>query len=193
VLRRRLYRQLVVARRRSARALRRSLARLRGEAHVDRLVAAGLELGPRVFVARGVHLDRPSLISVGEGSGLSPGAIVLGRAVIGRRVFVGARAVILPGTVVGDDVIVGAGAVVSGTVPAGSVVVGNPATVVTTAAVFADWHRHAIKTAPVWPHEGWMVGRGITPERREEQRAALADGRAGYLAATGQPASAPGA
>jgi maltose O-acetyltransferase len=183
-----LHRHLFAARRRAARTIRHGLARMRGEEHVDRLVAEGLELGPRVFVARGVHLHPPSLISVGEGSGLSPGVVVLGRAVIGRRVFVGAGAVILPGAVLGDDAIVGAGAVVSGPVPAGAVVVGNPAKVVTTVAAFADWHHHAIESAPVWPHEGWMAGRGITPERREQQRVALANGRAGYLAGAGQSA-----
>jgi maltose O-acetyltransferase len=193
VARRRLHRSLLpAARRRAARVVRRSLARLRGERHVDRLVAEGLQIGPRVFVARGVHLDPPWAISVGEGSGLSPGVVVLGRAAIGRRVFVGARATILSGSVVGDDVIVAAGAVVSGEVPAGAVVAGNPAKVVTTVEAFAGWHRHAIARAPVWPHEGWMVGRGITPERREEQRRALADGRAGYLEATGRPARTSG-
>jgi maltose O-acetyltransferase len=186
-------RTLAAGRRRAARTIRHGLARLRGERDVDRLVAEGLQLGPRVFVARGVHLDPPASISVGEGSGLSPGVIVLGRAVIGRRVFVGARAAILPGSVVGDNAIVAAGAVVDGEVPAGTVVAGNPAKVVTTVEAFADWHRHAIARAPVWPHEGWMTGRGITPQRREAQRAALADGRAGYLEGTGQSARTPGA
>jgi carbonic anhydrase/acetyltransferase-like protein (isoleucine patch superfamily) len=184
---------MLAARRRTARVIRHGLARLRGERDVEQLVAEGLQLGPRVFIARGVRMHPPSLISVGEGSGLSPGVIVLGRAVIGRHVFVGARATILPGSVVGDDAIVAAGAVVSGEVPAGAVVAGNPAKVVTTVEAFADWHRDAIARAPVWPHEGWMAGRGITPERREEQRRALADGRAGYLAGAGQPTAARGA
>jgi hypothetical protein len=46
------------------------------------------------------------------------------------------------------------------------------------------WHRAAIPQAPVWPHQGWMAGRGITDERKRLQRDALADGTAGYLSAT---------
>jgi hypothetical protein len=47
----------------------------------------------------------------------------------------------------------------------------------------ADWHRQAAAQGPVWPHEGWTVGRGITEERKRAQREALADGTTGYLVA----------
>jgi len=47
--------------------------------------------------------------------------------VIGRSVFVGARAIILKGVTIGDGAIVGAGAVVTKDVPAGQVATGNPA------------------------------------------------------------------
>ena len=48
---------------------------------------------------------------------------------IGRGVFIGARAIILKGVTIGDRAIVGAGAVVSKDVPAGHIAVGNPARV----------------------------------------------------------------
>jgi maltose O-acetyltransferase len=183
------------------RAKRRALQRLRGELNVERLVAQGLEIGRGTFVARDAYLDpgHPWLITIGEDSGLSPGVIVMvhdasmkhhmghtriARVVIGDRVFVGVGAIILPGTRVGDDSIIGAGAVVRGDIPAGSMVVGNPAKVVSDVKSVADWHRQAATQAPVWPHEGWTVGRGITDARRRAQREALADGISGYLAAT---------
>lgn len=50
--------------------------------------------------------------------------------VIGRNVWIGAKAVILPGVTIGDHAVVGAGAVVTRSVPAGVVVVGNPARVI---------------------------------------------------------------
>ncbi len=52
----------------------------------------------------------------------------LGRPVkIGMEVWIGGGAIILPGVTIGDAAIVGAGAVVTGDVPAGAIVVGNPA------------------------------------------------------------------
>jgi maltose O-acetyltransferase len=177
----------------------RALQRLRGELNVDRLVSQGLELGRRTFVARNVYLDpgHPWLITIGDDSGLSPGAIVMvhdasmqrhmgctriAPVVIGNRVFVGVGAIILPGSRIGDDSIVGAGAVVRGDIPPGSLVVGNPAKIVADVKSVAEWHRQAAARAPVWPHDGWTIGRGITAARKRAQREALADGISGYLA-----------
>lgn len=49
------------------------------------------------------------------------------RTVIGEYVVIFAGAVILPGVTIGDGAVIGAGAVVTKDVPAGAVVVGNPA------------------------------------------------------------------
>jgi maltose O-acetyltransferase len=180
------------------RLIRGQVARLRGQLSVERLVADGLELGKRTFIARDVYLDpgHPWLISIGDESGLSPGVIVLvhdasmrrhmgftriARVVIGNRVFVGAGAIILPGSRIGDDSIVGAGAVVRGDVPPGSLVVGNPAKIVADVESVADWHRHAAMHSPSWPPHGWMSGHGITEARKRAQREALAGGISGYL------------
>jgi acetyltransferase-like isoleucine patch superfamily enzyme len=48
---------------------------------------------------------------------------------IGKSVFIGARAVILKGVTIGDRAIVGAAAVVTQDVPAGQIAAGNPARV----------------------------------------------------------------
>lgn len=50
--------------------------------------------------------------------------------IIHDDVFIGHGAMILPGATIGPRAVVGAGAVVSGTVPANSVVAGNPARVI---------------------------------------------------------------
>jgi maltose O-acetyltransferase len=180
------------------RVVRRVLSRVRGDQDLDRLVALGLQLGERTFVARTAYLDpgHPWLITIGDGAGLAPGVIVLthdasmrghmgctriARVEIGKRVFVGAGAIILPGSRIGDDAIVGAGAVVRGNVPPRTLVVGNPACVVSDVDSVAEWHRKAVADAPVWPHEGWTIGRGITAARGSEQRDALAGGISGYL------------
>jgi maltose O-acetyltransferase len=183
------------------RVKRRALQRLRGELNVDRLVAEGLQIGRGTFVARDAYLDpgHPWLITIGEDSGLSPRTIVMvhdasmkhhmghtriARVVIGDRVFVGAGAIILPGTRIGNDSVVGAGAVVRGDIPAGSMVVGNPAKVVSDVESVTEWHRQAATQAPIWPHEGWTIGRGITDARKRAQCEALANGISGYLVAT---------
>lgn len=46
---------------------------------------------------------------------------------IGANCFIGGRALILPGVEIGDGCVVGAGSVVTRSVPAGSLVAGNPA------------------------------------------------------------------
>jgi maltose O-acetyltransferase len=175
-----------------------ALRRLRGELNVNRLVAEGLDLGRGVYIGRGVFIDagHPWLISIGDDSVITSGTVVLAhdaspklhtactriaRVVIGDRVFVGAGAVILPGSRIGDDSIVGALTVVRGEVPPGSVVAGNPGTVVSDVASFAERHRNAAARGPVWPHEGWMAGRGITEARKRAQRDALAAGVSGYV------------
>jgi maltose O-acetyltransferase len=112
---------------------------------------------------------------------LHTGFTRIARVSIGTRVFVGAGAVILPGSTIGDDSIVGALAVVRGDVPPGSVVAGNPAKVVSDVESFAERHRAAAATGPVWPHEGWIAGPGITEAHKQAQREALGGGRSGYL------------
>lgn len=55
----------------------------------------------------------------------------LGKPVtIGSDVWVGGAAIILPGITIGDRAVIGAGSVVTKDVPAGALVVGNPARVV---------------------------------------------------------------
>ena len=48
---------------------------------------------------------------------------------IGNNVWIGGGAIVLPGVTIGDDAVIGAGSVVTRNVPAGAVVVGNPARV----------------------------------------------------------------
>ena len=60
-------------------------------------------------------------------SAMSPVATVNGECRLGRGVFMGSQAVVAPRVVVGDNAKLSAGAVVSADVPAGSLMVGNPA------------------------------------------------------------------
>lgn len=46
---------------------------------------------------------------------------------IGQNCFIGGRSMVLPGIEIGDNCVIGAGSVVTKSVPAGSLVAGNPA------------------------------------------------------------------
>lgn len=60
---------------------------------------------------------------------------------VGNNCFIGARTVIMPGSFIGDNCIVGSGSVVRGKIPAGSVLSGNPATVISSVRDFALKHK----------------------------------------------------
>ena len=69
--------------------------------------------------------------TVGKGCSIGHGAILHG-CTVGDNCVVGMGAIVLNGAVLGDHCLVGAGAVVTGKMnaPAGSLILGNPATVV---------------------------------------------------------------
>jgi acetyltransferase-like isoleucine patch superfamily enzyme len=104
------------------------------EHHVQ--IGDGVRLHSNVFV--------PEYTVLEEGCWLGPGVVVtnalyplskgvkdrLQGAIIERGAKIGAAAVLLPGVRVGAGALVGAGAVVTKDVPAGAVVVGNPARVI---------------------------------------------------------------
>lgn len=122
------------------------------------VVLRTLRPGAEIILGRGVGLSGTSVcaalrIQVGEGTFVGAGAMIFdndfhspvgewtwGAAapdnpkpiIIGRGVFIGARAIILKGVTIGDRAIVGAGAVVTKDVPARQLVAGNPARLIPT-------------------------------------------------------------
>jgi maltose O-acetyltransferase len=95
------------------------------------LDVAPIEIGDDVQIAPAVQLLTAThpLDPAVRRSGLEGGKPIR----LGDNVWIGGGAIVLPGVTVGHDAVIGAGSVVTRDVPAGVVVVGNPARVRTSA------------------------------------------------------------
>ena len=110
--------------------------------------ARGVRIGRNVWISYNVILETgfPELISIDDDAFIGVGVIVIAhfkesrRGVrIGKRVFIGPGVVILPDVEIGDGAVVTAGSVVTSSVPAMTLVQGNPAVPVAKCGV------------PLWP------------------------------------------
>jgi serine O-acetyltransferase len=90
------------------------------------VVTVGARIGNNCTLTQGV--------TIGHGRGGKRSED--GMPVIGDRVYVGPSSVVMGGITVGHDALIGAGAIVIRAVPAGGVVVGNPARVISTRGSF---------------------------------------------------------
>ncbi len=92
--------------------------------------AVRVEIGEGTFVGADTYIfDNDFHAPIGEWNWGDASPDNPKPVIIGRGVFIGARAIILKGVTIGDRAVVGAGAVVSKDVPAGHIAVGNPARV----------------------------------------------------------------
>jgi sugar O-acyltransferase (sialic acid O-acetyltransferase NeuD family) len=94
-------------------------------------INAGCSLGGQssygvfAFINRGTSIGHHACL--GDFVSIGPGVTVAGNVTIGPGSVIAAGATILPGLGVGENAVVGAGAVVTRDVPAGCLVIGNPA------------------------------------------------------------------
>lgn len=97
------------------------------------VVNAGTVLGAATAIGRFVQINRSASVGhhnrLEDYATLGPGCLLAGSVRVGRGAFVGAGAVCAPQVEIGPNAVVGAGAVVIRDVPAGALVVGNPARV----------------------------------------------------------------
>jgi acetyltransferase-like isoleucine patch superfamily enzyme len=114
--------------------------------------ARGVSIGNNVFISFNVVLETgfPQLITIDDDVFIGIGAIVIahfqshleapdGGVRIGKRAFIGPGVIILPDVEIGEGAVVTAGSVVTRSVPAMTMVQGNPAVPIATCGV------------PLWP------------------------------------------
>jgi acetyltransferase-like isoleucine patch superfamily enzyme len=91
--------------------------------------ALSIEIGEGTLIGSGAMIldnDFHADLSLDGSSGAQPAARPIK---IGRKVFIGTRAIILKGVTIGDRAVIGAGAVVTKDVPADHVAAGNPSSI----------------------------------------------------------------
>ncbi len=109
--------------------------------------------GVRVRSNTNIDTLFPELVEIGDDFISAPGSVILAhdaslllftdkiraeKTIIGNKVFLGSNSVVLPGVKIGNRVIVGSGAIVTRDVPDNSIVVGNPARVISTVDDYID-------------------------------------------------------
>lgn len=92
-----------------------------------------IEIGNRVRIANGTQFITHDGSIMCFRDELKGG--LFGKIKIGNNVFIGINSIILFNTTIGDNCIIGAGSVVRGHFPENSVIVGNPARVVSTTTI----------------------------------------------------------
>ena len=176
--------------------LRGRLDRWRLKRRWDRLRSLGMQIGQGVNLPASTWIDVSHcyLIAIGDWCGFGEECMLLahdgqfdeflnagriGRVVIHPHSHIGARSVVLAGVEIGPRTIVGAHSVVTRTLPPDTVCTGAPAKVVCSLEEYLERHRQRMATRPTFPYERYDLA-VLTPERRAELVAAVADGDA-YL------------
>lgn len=127
---------------------------------IQLLRAQGVKIGRDCLVHTPYFGVEPYLIKIGDHVAISSGTEFIthdavgwmfqeqphwglfGAIRVGSNTFFGMNCTILPGTTIGSDCVIGAGSVVRGSIPDGSVIMGNPARVVMTTALLKQLSLH---------------------------------------------------
>lgn len=159
--------------------------RLAGIPTTASLVARGMKLGERTYIAPKTVIDGNFcwLVEIGSDVIISAGVRILAHdasmklttghtrvapVTIADRVYIGAGAIICCGVTVGEGAVVGAGSVIRRDVPPGRIVAGNPASDWGSVADHAERHRSRQDAGVVLPRKGWTVPGGIDAAGKRE-------------------------
>lgn len=144
------------------------------ERRINYLRKQGIKIGQNCIIDTMSFSTEPYLIEIGEKARIASGTIffthdgsihcfldehegeIYGKITLGNNVFIGARSIILLNTKIGNNCIIGAGSVVRGHFPDNSVIIGNPAKVVSNINIQKMMFIHSpglLKTRKLNPSE----------------------------------------
>lgn len=162
---------------------------------IDACIAAGMKVGHNVYGLVNCTIDYGScwLIEIGDDVMFGPEVYLLshdtstkrfvghtrvGKIIIGKNVFVGARTFIMPNVTIGENSIIGSCSVVTKDVPPNVVVAGNPARIITTVEAYRKKIEEDFKNSPQYD-TGYTLYGGITPEKVRQMNEEVV--RSGYI------------
>jgi acetyltransferase-like isoleucine patch superfamily enzyme len=154
------------------------LERSGSDKRISYLRKHGMKIGECCHFETLEFSTEPYLIEIGDHVGIALGTVfithdggvwcfrkelvngdIFGRIKVGNNVFIGTNCTILPNTIIGDNCIVGAGSVLRGKFPDNSVIIGNPARVVTN----MNMQKFLYKQNP-----GFMTTNNLTDKQKKQ-------------------------
>lgn len=155
------------------------------EDNINRLKKAGLKVGNNFNMQKGCSLDYSHcwLIEIGDNVTLAPRVMLLahdastkmalgytkiGRIKIGNNVFIGANTTILPNVKIGDNVIIGANSLISKDIESNTVIVGNPAKVISNYEEYIKKTKKQMEIRPIYDEMYTIRNKKITRKMKEQ-------------------------
>jgi len=179
--------------------IKRYAGKKRAERKWRTLQNLGLRIGKDVYIPFETWIDTSHcyLISIGDKVRFGPNCAILahdafmnedlnmakiGKVTIHDSCTIGFGSLILPGVEIGEKSIVSACSVVTRSVPAGSVVAGNPAKIIGKTANYLSYHRNFTANMPLFPYEEY-ASHLITSAKRNKLLKTLGSGKdaVGYI------------
>lgn len=166
------------------------------EQWLEDLIHMGMQVGEGCSIQPGVVFDYSHcwLIQIGNNVTIAPEAYLLahdasskvatgytriGGIIIEDGVFIGARAIIMPGVRIGAEAIIAAGSVVTKSVPAGTIVAGNPAKVISDVESYTEKMIDLKEVSPIFD-QSYTIKQNISSTKKKEMAQSVKE-RSGFI------------